>query len=116
MRPHTQRLRLHAPRSAIAVARSIDQLLLAAFFIALLSLSAAHAQSGAPRLVRPAEATAGALLLPSTQDGLYVAAPMLAADVAIEVSGPIKRTRVTATAGSRESTYSLCPTRRRSTP
>ena len=95
MRPHTQRLRLHAPRSAIAVARSIDQLLLAAFFIALLSLSAAHAQSGAPRLVRPAEATAGALLLPSTQDGLYVAAPMLAADVAIEVSGPIARTRVT---------------------
>jgi Ca-activated chloride channel family protein len=81
--------------SAFAVARSLDWFLAAVLFIALLSLSGARAETGEPRLVKPGDATAGTLLFPSTQDGLYVAAPMLATDVAIEVSGPIARTRVT---------------------
>lgn len=45
--------------------------------------------------MRPGEATTGALLFPSTEDGKYIQAPLVASDVEISVSGPIARTRVT---------------------
>jgi len=76
------------------VLASADHVFIAVFLVIALSVSAAHAQ-GDPKLVRPGEATSGVLLLPSSQDGLYVQAPLIATDVDIAVSGPMARTRVT---------------------
>ena len=79
--------------SPISIIRSLERLLIGFVIVALLSLSAVHAQE--PRLVRPDQATSGVLLFPSTTDGLYVAAPLVASDVDISVSGLIARTRIT---------------------
>lgn len=76
------------------IVKSIDRLLVAAVLVAVLSLSSANAE-GEPRLVIPDEATTGALLFRSTEPGRFIEAPRLATDVAISVSGPIARTRVT---------------------
>lgn len=87
-----------SPNPAITlhtILRYFDRVLLAIALILALSLSGADAAQGAPRLIKPGEATSGVLLLPSRQDGLYVEAPMLASDVEISVSGPIARTRLT---------------------
>ncbi len=41
------------------------------------------------------EVASGALLIASSQPGLYVEAPLVAADVTMDISGPVIRTRVT---------------------
>lgn len=46
-------------------------------------------------LVRPNDMNTGALLFPSKEPGFYVEAPRLKTDVAIDVSGPIARVKVT---------------------
>ncbi len=46
-------------------------------------------------LMRPNEATSGTLLFQSIQDGLYVAAPLVATDVEIDVTGLVARAKVT---------------------
>ena len=71
---------------------------IATLFVAALSIVSASAETAdpfAPRLVRPGEATSGALLLEAAEPGAYVAAPIIASDVSIEISGPIARTRLT---------------------
>ncbi|SIQ25813.1 Ca-activated chloride channel family protein [Rhizobium sp. RU20A] len=45
--------------------------------------------------VRPNDMGTGALLFPSREPGYFVEAPRLSTDVAIDVSGPVIRTRVT---------------------
>ncbi|AGS22796.1 marine proteobacterial sortase target protein [Rhizobium etli] len=46
-------------------------------------------------LVRPNDVNSGSLLFPSKEPGFYVEAPRLKTDVAIDVSGPIARVKVT---------------------
>ncbi len=75
------------------IIKGVDHFLIAALFIAVLSFAPARAQE--PRLVKPGEATSGTLLLPASEAGFYVEAPLLASNVEIAVSGPIARTRVT---------------------
>lgn len=55
----------------------------------------AHATSEVAALVRPGDMNMGALLFPSKEPGFYVEAPRLKTDVAIDVSGPIARVKVT---------------------
>ena len=59
----------------------------------------AHAQtrdSGCPDgLMRRSEAGTGMLLLDSTVPGCYLPAPRMSADIAVDISGPIARTKVT---------------------
>ncbi|OHV23536.1 marine proteobacterial sortase target protein [Rhizobium sp. RMa-01] len=45
--------------------------------------------------VRPNDVNSGSLLFPSTEPGFYVEAPRLKTDVAIDVSGPVARVKVT---------------------
>ena len=46
-------------------------------------------------LVRLSEISEGALLIETVEPGLYLPAPMLATDMAVEIAGPVIRTRVT---------------------
>ncbi|MFS8148569.1 marine proteobacterial sortase target protein [Rhizobium sp. BR 249] len=46
-------------------------------------------------IVRPNDVNSGSLLFPSKEPGFYVEAPRLKTDVAIDVSGPIARVKVT---------------------
>ncbi len=67
----------------------------------------ARAETGAPAIaatkaaaepegyVRPNDMGTGALLFPSRETGYFVEAPRLSTDVAIDVNGPVIRTRVT---------------------
>lgn len=67
----------------------------------------ARAETGAPAIaatkaaaepegyVRPNDMGTGALLFPSREPGYFVEAPRLSTDVAIDVNGPVIRTRVT---------------------
>lgn len=57
--------------------------------------TAAQATPLPVRLVRPNDMGSGALLLPSKKPDFYVEAPRLETDVAITVSGPIARAKVT---------------------
>lgn len=59
-----------------------------------LAASSAFAQ-GVPRLVTPNDATTGTLMFEAAEPGKYIAAPALATDVKIDISGPIARTTVT---------------------
>lgn len=56
---------------------------------------AAPAERPGDGLVRMGDVNAGALLLKTGQPGVYVEAPIVAADVNIDVTGPIVRARVT---------------------
>jgi len=58
-------------------------------------VGAAEEAAPAPRLVTPAEATTGELMFESAVPGRYVEAPLIAADVKIEITGPLARTRLT---------------------
>lgn len=48
-----------------------------------------------PALVRPNDMNMGGLLFPAKEPGFFVEAPRLKTDVAIEVSGPVARVKVT---------------------
>jgi Ca-activated chloride channel family protein len=67
--------------------------------VALLAASAltpsAHSQRAPDGTVGKAEVSSGALLLASSQPGRYVEAPLVAADVTMDISGPVIRTRLT---------------------
>ncbi|MBY3594697.1 marine proteobacterial sortase target protein [Rhizobium bangladeshense] len=56
---------------------------------------AQHASGQLVALVRPNDVNSGSLLFPSKEPGFYVEAPRLKTDVAIDVSGPIARVKVT---------------------
>ncbi|MEM8987440.1 MAG: marine proteobacterial sortase target protein [Pseudomonadota bacterium] len=92
----------HLPAARIA-AESIGVFLAFLFgftviCVLLISATKAVADTTTPpadNLVRPGDMGLGALLLKSTQDGLYVEAPRMATDVEIDVTGPIIRARVT---------------------
>ncbi len=68
-------------------------------FIGLMTQAAAQTPDAKPQrmagYVRPNDVGTGALLFPSKEPGYFVEAPRLATDVAIDVNGPIMRTRVT---------------------
>jgi len=66
--------------------------LFTAFFIWLIAFSPAAMAQG---LVRLGDPESGALLLKTQTPGEYAEAPLVAADVAIDVTGPIVRARVT---------------------
>ncbi len=66
--------------------------LIAAFFAQIVAARGAPA-TGAP--VRPSDMRAGSLLIQRDDEGAYVEAPRLGTDVAITVSGPTARARVT---------------------
>lgn len=60
----------------------------------------AHAETGpqktgSPALVRPNDMNMGSLLFPAREPGFFVEAPRLKTDVAIDVTGPIARVKVT---------------------
>jgi len=74
----------------------------AACITAMLGLASAARAAETPRasgqlaaLVRPNDVNSGSLLFPSKEPGFYVEAPRLKTDVAIDVSGPIARVKVT---------------------
>jgi Ca-activated chloride channel family protein len=62
---------------------------------ALFALPARSATANAPIFVKPNDVKAGSLLLRTNEEGRYVAAPRVATDVNITVSGPTARTRIT---------------------
>lgn len=80
---------------------TIIMILKAAFTIGILALvfaNHAHAQSNAicaEGLMHRDDAGTGTLLLKTAVPGCYLAAPRVAADVNIDISGPVARTRVT---------------------
>ncbi|MDR9781920.1 marine proteobacterial sortase target protein [Rhizobium redzepovicii] len=84
---------------------SISFLVAATAFVACVTamlglVSAARAEtqqapSQLAALVRPNDVNSGSLLFPSKEPGFYVEAPRLKSDVAIDVSGPIARVKVT---------------------
>ena len=55
----------------------------------------AHAVFASARLVTPNDMTAGSLLLKSNEQGKYIAAPAVASDYTVTISGPTGRTVVT---------------------
>ena len=55
----------------------------------------AHAAFSSARLVTPNDMTAGSLLLKSNEAGKYIAAPAVASDYTVTISGPTGRTVVT---------------------
>jgi len=56
---------------------------------------AAHAQQTRDGTVSKAEVSSGSLLLQSSMPGRYVEAPLVAADVKMDIAGPIIRTKLT---------------------
>ncbi|PDT09476.1 marine proteobacterial sortase target protein [Rhizobium sp. M1] len=69
-----------------------------AAMLGLASAARAEAQQTSGQLaalVRPNDVNSGSLLFPSKEPGFYVEAPRLKTDVAIDVSGPIARVKVT---------------------
>ncbi|OWV90511.1 marine proteobacterial sortase target protein [Rhizobium sp. N122] len=84
---------------------SISFLVAATAFVAcvmailgLASAARAETQQASGQLVafvRPNDVNSGSLLFPSKEPGFYVEAPRLKTDVAIDVSGPIARVKVT---------------------
>lgn len=71
----------------------------ALMFLAALALAALFAfparAATAPIFVKPGDVRAGSLLLKTSEDGKYVAAPRVATDIDVTVSGPTARARVT---------------------
>lgn len=65
--------------------------LLAATFL----VPAAYAQTPRDGTVSKAEVSSGSLLLQSSTPGRYVEAPLVAADVKMDIAGPVIRTRLT---------------------
>ena len=79
-------------------AASVGSLIVSiAVIVAAIFLIVPGARAGSPAaaLVTPGEMRSGALLLESTEQGRYVEAPRLGTDVALTVSGPTARARVT---------------------
>ncbi|MBX4941493.1 marine proteobacterial sortase target protein [Rhizobium binae] len=69
-----------------------------AAILGLASAARAEAQQTSGQLaalVRPNDVNSGSLLFPSKEPGFYVEAPRLKTDVAIDVSGPLARVKVT---------------------
>ncbi|EJC80472.1 marine proteobacterial sortase target protein [Rhizobium leguminosarum bv. trifolii WSM2297] len=69
-----------------------------AAMLGLASTARAEARQGSGQLaalVRPNDVNSGSLLFPSKEPGFYVEAPRLKTDVAIDVSGPIARVKMT---------------------
>ncbi|OWV70118.1 marine proteobacterial sortase target protein [Rhizobium sp. R634] len=69
-----------------------------AAMLGLASVARAEAQQASGQLaalVRPNDVNSGSLLFPSKEPGFYVEAPRLKTDVAIDVSGPVARVKVT---------------------
>ncbi|MGZ2484660.1 Ca-activated chloride channel family protein [Rhizobium pisi] len=69
-----------------------------AAMLGLASVARAETQQASSQLaalIRPNDVNSGSLLFPSKEPGFYVEAPRLKTDVAIDVSGPIARVKVT---------------------
>lgn len=77
--------------------QSVAQILfiLCVSLFVIVSFAQHQARADSAGLVRMADVESGALLLNSTEPGKYVPAPLLAADVQIDVTGPLARARVT---------------------
>ncbi|MGK2740155.1 marine proteobacterial sortase target protein [Tepidicaulis sp. LMO-SS28] len=67
----------------------------AAFFLVLTLFTGFARADTAPRTVTPNDMGTGGLLLKTKEPGRYIEAPLVAADVDIDITGPIARTRVT---------------------
>jgi len=91
---------LRAPRTGSPLRTSTQRILgQRRLLVALLAASAlspaAHSQRAPDGTVSKAEVSSGALLLASSQPGRYVEAPLVAADVKMDISGPVIRTTLT---------------------
>lgn len=86
---------LFQPRRAMALAARLAAAAVLMVIVSTGPVGAAEEAAPAPRLVTPAEATTGALMFESAVPGRYVEAPLIAADVKIEITGPLARTRLT---------------------
>ncbi|MGO8034666.1 marine proteobacterial sortase target protein [Rhizobium leguminosarum] len=91
--------RIRARRISVSVLVAVTAF--AACIAAMLALASAaraaepQASAQLAALVRPNDVNSGSLLFPSKEPGFYVEAPRLKTDVAIDVSGPIARVKVT---------------------
>nr|AOO89429.1 membrane protein [Rhizobium leguminosarum bv. trifolii] len=92
--------RIRARRISVSVLVAFT--IFAACITAVLGLASAARAAETPQasaelaaLVRPNDVRSGSLLFPSKEPGFYVEAPRLKSDVAIDVSGPIARVKVT---------------------
>ncbi|MGO6947075.1 marine proteobacterial sortase target protein [Rhizobium johnstonii] len=92
--------RIRARRISVSVLVAVTAF--AACIAAILGLASAAQAGQTPQasvqlaaLVRPNDVNSGSLLFPSKEPGFYVEAPRLKTDVAIDVSGPIARVKVT---------------------
>ncbi|MBY5407073.1 marine proteobacterial sortase target protein [Rhizobium leguminosarum] len=92
--------RIRARRISVSVLIAVTAF--AACIAAMLGFASAARAGQTPQasaqlaaLVRPNDVNSGSLLFPSKEPGFYVEAPRLNTDVAIDVSGPIARVKVT---------------------
>ncbi|MGB0852259.1 MAG: marine proteobacterial sortase target protein [Pikeienuella sp.] len=63
--------------------------------IFILCLPFAAVAEGTPRLVAIDDAGSGSLMLKTDEPGRYVAAPLVATDITVDITGPLARTRIT---------------------
>ncbi|MBY2989876.1 marine proteobacterial sortase target protein [Rhizobium leguminosarum] len=91
------RIRAHRISVSVLVAVTAFAACIAAMLALASAARAAEPQASAQlaALVRPNDVNSGSLLFPSKEPGFYVEAPRLKTDVAIDVSGPIARVKVT---------------------